>query len=411
MNAISSMMYVSSGNLPSQLASSGQIAKMSQAFAQQVSQFELVTSGDLHSWLHSWLHGMDTAFQSWYNLRHPFSLVRIPVHIRQSDPVAQHYQNYRYQKWAAAYAYVRSPQLLYTRTPFIANLLLSYGASVMWEWHEHLPEQHYSLIHHPNLLGLVTTLPQLAEDFRQQGVPGAKICVAANAADLESLTQPLSVSQCQTDLRQQLTLPATDPIVLYSGHLYDYKGIPTVLDTAALLPTCQFVLVGGWATDVERVTAQCQERSLQNVHLVGHVPQSELAPYLYAADIVLLPTSRSWALANTTCPLKLFDYMAVQKPIVASALPTIQTLLSDHHNALLVEPDNPHAFQQAILTLLQAPDLATAITRQAFQDVQQFTWDNRAAQILQFAAERLAIHSPVPPPLLKKLVRGVKLLL
>ena len=110
MKKIESLLYVSLGNLPSKLASSIQVAKMSQALAQKVDDFELVTSGDLLSAL----RGMDTAFQNWYALHQQFKLVRIPVHLKVKYPFPKNYAQKNYFKWAVLYTYLKSPSLVFT---------------------------------------------------------------------------------------------------------------------------------------------------------------------------------------------------------------------------------------------------------------------------------------------------------
>ncbi|MEL7011085.1 MAG: glycosyltransferase family 4 protein, partial [Cyanobacteria bacterium J06588_4] len=172
-------------------------------------------------------------------------------------------------------------------------------------------------------------------------------------------------------------------------HLYEHKGIATILETANLMPETTFLLVGGWQGDIAKVKATCTAKNLHNVNIVGHVEQTNLAVYLYAADILLLPTSQQWELAQTTSPLKLFEYMSVRRPIVASALNNIMTVLRDRENALLAKPDDPRSFQQAIAELLANPDLAQAIGDRALTEVKQYTWDSRADSVLQFATQQL----------------------
>lgn len=385
METLKSLIYVSKGNLPSKMAHSIQTTKMAQAFFQKVENFELVTSGDIFSVL----KGIDSEFQAWYGLHHKFKLVRLPLHIKIEYPFPQNYENFIFYKLAILYACFKAPCLIYTRSFPVVEILLRMCIPVLWEWHEPVSEKlSYTckkLFNNKNLLGVVTTLPQLAENYLNHGLLPEKTLVAPNAVDIKNFLP----YQTKSLARQKLSLQQDSQIILYSGHLYDYKGIPTILKTASLMPECEFVLVGGWIDDINRVKATCQQMNLQNIQFFGHVPQSELALYLYAADILILPTSKYWELAEATCPLKLFDYMVAKRPIVASALPTIATVLRHRENALLAEPDEPLSFKLAIETLLNNPLLAKTIADCAFQEVHNFTWDGRAERVLQFATERL----------------------
>ena len=385
MDSLKSLIYISKGNLPSKMAHATQIAKMAQAFSQKIEDFELVTSGDV--W--SALKGMDSEFKDWYGLRSHFKLVRLSMHIKVKYPFPPNYENHSYYKLAVLYACLKSPCLIYTRTPVIVAILLKIGVPVLWEWHDPVFDNYASTCHQfftdKNLVGVVTTLPQLAQNYLRHGLAPSKLLVAPNAVDLGNFLP----HQEKHLARQQLYLPQEAKTVVYSGHLYEYKGIPTILETARLMPECEFVLVGGWEEDVNRVKEECKHNNLHNVRLIGHVPQSQLAPYLYAADVLVLPTSKSWNLAEAHCPLKLFDYMGVRRPIVASALPSIMTVLRDRQNALLAEPDEPHSFKKAIVALFENPSLASAMADRAYQEVQKFTWDTRAESVLQFAAQRI----------------------
>lgn len=402
MATLKSLLYLSYGNLPSKMAHTIQVAKMAQALSQKVEDFELVTGGDISRAF----KGIDAEFKDWYGLHYNYKLVRIPSHIKVNYPFPPDYYNPRFFKLAVLYACLKSPSLVYTRTPKIVELLLKIGIPVVWEKHATINEDSSSrkFFNDKNFIGFVTISPQLVEHYIERGLSPEKALFVHSGVDLKNLLP----HQSKDSARQKLSLPQDEKIVLYSGHLYEYKGIPTLLETARLLPEYKFVLVGGWANDINSVKQECKNLNLDNVNIVGHVVQSELASYLYAADILIVPTSKHWELSETTSPLKLFEYMAVQRPIIASALPTIKTVLRDRENALLAQPDEPSSFKQAIVQLFENPTLASAIAERAFQEVHNFTWESRVERILQFATPRLQkIDEGIISPS-KNLMRYVK---
>ncbi|MGB3557839.1 MAG: glycosyltransferase, partial [Geitlerinemataceae cyanobacterium] len=345
--------------------------------------FELVTSTDLSSTG----KGMDTEFQHWYGLQERYKLVRLPVHLRKKYPFPQNYRSVLYYKLATLYSCLKENSLVYTRTSEIVELLLKLGRPVVWECHEPIDSNSLraKFFKDPNLIGVVTLSSQLANNYIQLGLNPDRVFITHSAVDLSVFT-PV---QDKTMARQKLSLPFASKMILYSGHLYDSKGIPTILKLAQMMPEYTFVLVGGWVNDVNRVKEKIQKEDLSNAYVMGHRSPVELASYLYAADLLILPTSQSWNLAEVTSPLKLFEYMAVKKPIVASALPNIMTVLQDGKNALLAAPDNPLSFRDAIVKLFENPHLATTLADRAFQDVQNFTWETRADNVWQFVWERL----------------------
>jgi glycosyltransferase involved in cell wall biosynthesis len=85
-----------------------------------------------------------------------------------------------------------------------------------------------------------------------------------------------------------------------------------------------------------------------------------------------------------TSPLKLFEYMASGKPIVASDLPAIREVLSHNTNSILVPPDNPEALAGGVRYILENPAMGEKIARQAAVDVLSYTWDERTKKIMDF---------------------------
>lgn len=387
---LDSLLYLSDGKMPSPMADSIQVAKMSQAFGQELEQFELVTSG---GWRSLFKGGVDQHFAHWYGIQRPFKLTRLPILWRQPsvfDPSA--YAPRGYIKAALLYCRWRNPHIIFTRTPFFVPYLLRQKHRVVLEFHEPFDPQVFdvSLLRDRNFLGIVTLANELAQGYQTQGLASQQVCLAPSAAEISNFS-PAQESQAA---RQQLQLPRDRPLLVYAGQLYDYKGIPLILELAARLPDHTFLLVGGEAEDVSRVRQQLRSRHLTNVQLSGHIPQQALPPYLYAADLLLLPTSAKWTLASTTSPLKLLDYMTAQRPIVAANLPEISTILRDNVNGRLVEPDDVGAFQGAIADLLAHPERARQLAQHAYQDVTCRTWGHRARQILGFIEERLSVAHP-----------------
>jgi glycosyltransferase involved in cell wall biosynthesis len=82
--------------------------------------------------------------------------------------------------------------------------------------------------------------------------------------------------------------------------------------------------------------------------------------------------------------LKLYEYLAAGRPIVASDVPAIREVVTDGETAILVPPDDPEALAEGIAGLLAAPVLAERIGAVGRAWVQGCTWDARAAAIRAF---------------------------
>jgi glycosyltransferase involved in cell wall biosynthesis len=80
--------------------------------------------------------------------------------------------------------------------------------------------------------------------------------------------------------------------------------------------------------------------------------------------------------------------MAAGVPIIASDLPSLREVLQDRSNALLFHPKAPASLADAIRTLHEAPDFARELAHQAFLDIHKYTWEARAASLLQVIQPR-----------------------
>jgi glycosyltransferase involved in cell wall biosynthesis len=132
---------------------------------------------------------------------------------------------------------------------------------------------------------------------------------------------------------------------------------------------------------------QQQAGGLPNVRFVGFVPNSQLPLYQAACDVLTLPYSPRVAgssgvnIAAYTNPLKMFEYLAAGRPIVANELPILREILNDQ-NAILLN-GNLDAWASTLGDLQRSESRRTALARAAKQTAAEHTWEKRAARILE----------------------------
>lgn len=187
--------------------------------------------------------------------------------------------------------------------------------------------------------------------------------------------------------------------VYYVGQLYGWKGVDTLIQAAARFPDPGYVIVGGTEEpgtedrDAARLAGLAASLHLEErVRFTGWVPYSRVQSMLRDAAVTIIPLPDTPFGRYFTSPLKLFDYMAAGVPIVASDLPSLRDVLEHERNALLVPADNPDALAQAIRRLYADSDLAQRLADEAQKDVAQYTWDARAARLLQVVSRHLPHH-------------------
>jgi glycosyltransferase involved in cell wall biosynthesis len=178
--------------------------------------------------------------------------------------------------------------------------------------------------------------------------------------------------------------------VAYAGHLYPWKGVDLAIEAVAALSDTRGLIVGGHAQepDLARVKALAEQLFCSaRVTFTGMVPPAEVASRLREADVLVLPNPSSAISREFTSPLKLFEYMAAGRPIVASDLPSLREVLTDGRNALLVEPGSAHALTAGIRRIKDDAALGERLAGQALEDVRNYTWARRAERLEALFAE------------------------
>lgn len=207
----------------------------------------------------------------------------------------------------------------------------------------------------------------------------SKVLYQPNAVDI-----PLfDISASREEARRLLHLPPKGYMVIYTGSLFGWKGVDTLAEAADKLPEpFTVVFIGGSGDDI--MCFREQYGNNPRIRIQGHRPHSEIPLWQKAADVLALPNTAKEDISKYyTSPMKLFEYMASKRPIVASRVPSITEIVDDQ-SAVLVTPDDPEALAAGILRVVENLKFADSVVNNAFARVQKYTWEKRARAILDF---------------------------
>jgi glycosyltransferase involved in cell wall biosynthesis len=288
------------------------------------------------------------------------------------------------------------PDLIYCRNFLVAAVALWRGFKVVFESYRVIDRKYPRLARlfgkmsrNPRFLGVITHSSISAAGFERVGVPSEKIQVIYNGFDPATMEPPLEKDVA----RRKTELPQEGSIALYTGHINGKKGIEMLAQLAKDTPEVTHVWVGddgqGSNQYAEKLIAQY---GLNNVHLPGWLPPTELPPFLYAADVLLIPATVGplEKYGNTVLPMKVFSYMAAGRPIIAPDLPDSREVLEHRKNAWLVPPDDPKEAADGLRRILSDPTLATSLGQHARTDAKSLTWSARGERVLTFIRNRLS---------------------
>jgi glycosyltransferase involved in cell wall biosynthesis len=187
-------------------------------------------------------------------------------------------------------------------------------------------------------------------------------------------------------------LPSGPPVAGYAGHLYPWKGIDVFVRALALAPGMRGLIVGGHPreADVERVRALIASLGLTDrVTITGLVPHSEVGTRLAAATMLVLPNPPSVISERYTSPLKLFEYLWLGRPIIATDLPAFREVLVDGESARLCAPGDDAALAKAMQEVASDRALAARLIAGAAARAPEFTWERRAERLERVFAEAI----------------------
>lgn len=289
------------------------------------------------------------------------------------------FQTFLFGLSLSKYLIGKSDEVVYTRDQYLLPLLLKMSKKVVWEAHD-LPRNKNKYKHLWYKCDKIIAITQgLKDELLQYGVPTYKVLVAPDAVDLRNF----DTSQSQEELRKELDLPLDKNLIFYTGHLYGWKGAHVLAQAASHLSENDLVcFLGGTDEDIKKFRDSFGQE--KNIRILGRVESFAVPKYLKAADVLVLPNSASRKIStHYTSPMKLFEYMAAGKPIVASALPSIKEVLNES-NAVLVDPDDSKELAEGIKKVIEDKELVQSLGTQALRDVQNYTWQKRAQNILNF---------------------------
>ncbi len=211
------------------------------------------------------------------------------------------------------------------------------------------------------------------------------IIIAPDAVDLDMFNK----KEDKSLLRKKLNMLDKKKVVLYSGHLYKWKGVYTLIDSAKYL-TDKFhiYLLGGTSEDINKVKQYIAANRINNVTVLGFVEYKNVPDYLVSSDILVLPNSMEHKQSSTyTSPLKLFEYMASGNVIVSTDVPSSKEILNNY-NSIMVNPDDPRALAEGIKKAAGKSSYSLAL--KAKEEVANYSWDLRAKKILNFIRQQIA---------------------
>jgi glycosyltransferase involved in cell wall biosynthesis len=359
---------IAGSTIPSDTANSLQVMKACQALVQIGHELTLLVPGSLNT---------PVDLQKHYGLQEDFPIEWLSSSSRRMftwDSVR------RARALNADLVYTWFPQSavfgLLSKLPVIFEIHIQPTGFFGPLWHRAFAD----LRGRKRLVSITRALVNILERDFHMHFSSDEVVISPNGVDLErfaSLPDPVTARR-QIGFREAQT-------VMCTGHLYGGRGADLFLSLAKFFPQAHFVWVGGRPEDVKTWK---QKAESENVTFTGFIPNQDLPLYQAAADILLMPYSRSIMgssgsadSAAVASPMKMFEYMAAGRAIVSADLPVIREVLNEK-NAVFCEPDNVENWKFEIEKLLDNKTRRDELGYQARRHVEGYTWVSRAKRIM-----------------------------
>lgn len=208
------------------------------------------------------------------------------------------------------------------------------------------------------------------------GVPRERITIVPNGIHLEDF--PVGVEDAPTD-------PGVPVRLGFVGFVRDWHGLDRVIRLIAAPqagPPLALTVVGDGPArpGLERLAAELGVA--ERIHFTGLAAREDVPGLVAGFDIALQPASVDYA-----SPLKVFEYMAAGRAIIAPDQPNLREVLAHERTALLFPPDQPEAFAEALLRLAADPALRRRLGAAAREEIQRrdLTWAGNARRVIGLA--------------------------
>jgi glycosyltransferase involved in cell wall biosynthesis len=229
---------------------------------------------------------------------------------------------------------------------------------------------------------LVTALTTYTVNYSQLHHIREGIHLIPDGVDVSLFNLQEHPKQKSEELKRRYGIKKDAKVVFYTGRLERWAGVEIVLQCAQKLKdsNTKFLLVGEGSLETDN--------RLLNVIFTGQIPHELIPEYLASADLVLVPMGQD-TLGQSASPLKLFEAMAMEKPIIASDTIGIRDVIRDDVEGILL-PQNADIWAETIANVLKNPAKLSELGRNARKKIEtEFDWNFLANKFIKLLSEAL----------------------
>ncbi|MBU0576917.1 glycosyltransferase family 4 protein, partial [Patescibacteria group bacterium] len=229
----------------------------------------------------------------------------------------------------------------------------------------------------------------IKERFR---IPDDRLKVVENGADPEFFS-PMDRDEC----RSRIKLPKDKFIVGFIGSLAPWRGLKYLVDASVMIKNSYpalyknlLILIGGEGEEKENLLTLISKNELDIYKFSGYINYQEVPYYMNSFDVCISPFEGKGDTSALGSPLKIFEYMACGRPIIATDMDGVNTLYNSKDFILFIPPMNPVKIAEMINFCFKNREIIEEMGEKAREVfLQGYTWESTAKKVLNIFQESI----------------------
>lgn len=362
--------YLFNSSIPSYNASSLQVINVCNQISNHLGKITLITPNT----------GLNKTLFDHYGIYKNFKILKI----KYFDKFPKGINYYFFSITSIIYGLSVKPDLFITRNYFTLFLLILLRKKVIFEVHSDLKIEgrlnnfiydNFSIFNSKNLINLIFITKSLKNYFfKKYKIKKRKISIIPSASNFKSF-MPL------INRNRKLKIG-------YFGLINKSRGFDFIVRLSKIDKNNEYHVVGGLNKDINFFKIKSFNK---NLILSNYLPYKKVKDYIRRMDLLVLPYEKKVLVSGNvgdigkfTSPMKLFDYLALSKPIMASNLPVLKEILSNKKNCIFVNDLNIYKWKTEINKFSKSINLRQIISKNNFNLSKNYTYKKRVQNMFNF---------------------------
>lgn len=189
-------------------------------------------------------------------------------------------------------------------------------------------------------------------------------------------------------MRRKLNLKENIYYVGFVGNFAPWQGVDCLIEAipkvTRKIPDIQFLLIGGGILKKQLKEKVIELGMEKFTRFMGYVSYHQVPAYINSFDLCVAPFTAKRNIEIGCSPLKLYEYLACGRPVIASDIKGVGDLLEKNNCGLAIKPENPDALAKGIIQLIKNKDLRVKMGRNGRRIVEsEYNWQNAARKTIE----------------------------